>query len=248
METVVNVKHISKRFGQQLALDDVSLTVKQGEIYGLIGKNGAGKTTLIKVITQLIQPNSGTVALFGSSNNSEWTHALKRVGSVIEAPAAYNHLTAYENLNYCCKIRHIPNADKVIQETLSYVGLTNTGKKKFRDFSLGMKQRLGIAIALLSKPDLMILDEPINGLDPIGIREMRDLFVNLVKTDGMTLLISSHILTEVEHIADIIGVIVNGTIIREVPMAKVKAEYPSGLEDYFMDIMTGRKEDNENTY
>ena len=248
METVVNVKHISKRFGQQLALDDVSLTVKQGEIYGLIGKNGAGKTTLIKVITQLIQPNSGTIALFGSSNKSEWTHALKRVGSVIEAPAAYNHLTAYENLNYCCKIRHIPNADKVIRETLSYVGLTNTGKKKFRDFSLGMKQRLGIAIALLSKPDLMILDEPINGLDPIGIREMRDLFVNLVKTDGMTLLISSHILTEVEHIADIIGVIVNGTIIREVPMAKVKAEYPSGLEDYFMDIMTGRKEDNENTY
>lgn len=173
METVVNVKHISKRFGQQLALNDVSLTVKQGEIYGLIGKNGAGKTTLIKVITQLIQPNSGTVALFGSSNNSEWTHALKRVGSVIEAPAAYNHLTAYENLNYCCKIRHIPNADKVILETLSYVGLTNTGKKKFRDFSLGMKQRLGIAIALLSKPDLMILDEPINGLDPVGIKEFR---------------------------------------------------------------------------
>ena len=112
METVVNVKHISKKFGQQLALDDVSLTVKQGEIYGLIGKNGAGKTTLIKVITQLIQPNSGTVALFGSSNKSEWTHALKRVGSVIEAPAAYAHLTAYENLNYCCKIRHIPNANK----------------------------------------------------------------------------------------------------------------------------------------
>lgn len=230
METVVNVKHISKRFGQQLALNDVSLTVKQGEIYGLIGKNGAGKTTLIKVITQLIQPNSGTVALFGSSNNSEWTHALKRVGSVIEAPAAYNHLTAYENLNYCCKIRHIPNTDKVIQETLSYVGLTNTGKKKFRDFSLGMKQRLGIAIALLSKPDLMILDEPINGLDPVGIKEFRQLVQRLNEELNMTFIISSHILSELYLVATKFGIIENGHLIKEI----TKAEFEEENEDYIV--------------
>ena len=230
METVVNVKHISKRFGQQLALNDVSLTVKQGEIYGLIGKNGAGKTTLIKVITQLIQPNSGTVALFGSSNNSEWTHALKRVGSVIEAPAAYNHLTAYESLNYCCKIRHIPNTDKVIQETLSYVGLTNTGKKKFRDFSLGMKQRLGIAIALLSKPDLMILDEPINGLDPVGIKEFRQLVQRLNEELNMTFIISSHILSELYLVATKFGIIENGQLIKEI----TKAEFEEESEDYIV--------------
>lgn len=230
METVVNVKHISKKFGQQLALDDVSLTVKQGEIYGLIGKNGAGKTTLIKVITQLIQPNSGTVALFGSSNKSEWTHALKRVGSVIEAPAAYAHLTAYENLNYCCKIRHIPNANKVIQETLSYVGLTNTGKKKFRDFSLGMKQRLGIAIALLSKPDLMILDEPINGLDPVGIKEFRQLVQRLNEELNMTFIISSHILSELYLVATKFGIIENGHLIKEI----TKAEFEEENEDYIV--------------
>ena len=239
METVVNVKHISKRFGQQLALNDVSLTVKQGEIYGLSGKNGAGKTTLIKVITQLIQPNSGTVALFGSSNKSEWTHALKRVGSVIEAPAAYNHLTAYENLNYCCKIRHIPNADKVIRETLSYVGLTNTGKKKFRDFSLGMKQRLGIAIALLSKPDLMILDEPINGLDPVGIKEFRQLVqrLNLHDQLGYRLKVVNatdeiHIFTHSHEINKIVQTLgAENVTINEIYYSR------QDLEKYFTDLV-----------
>lgn len=124
---------MSKRYGQQLALDNVNLTIQ-------IGKNGAGKTTLIKVITKLIQPSQGSVSVFGSSTQSEWTHALKRVGSVIETPVALNHLTARQNLHYYCKARHVPNADKVIDESLTLVGLTNTGKKKFRGFSLGMKQ------------------------------------------------------------------------------------------------------------
>lgn len=163
---------MSKRYGQQLALDNVNLTIQKGEIYGLIGKNGAGKTTLIKVITKLIQPSQGSVSVFGSSTQSEWTHALKRVGSVIETPVALNHLTVRQNLHYYCKARHVPNADKVIDESLTLVGLTNTGKKKFRGFSLGMKQRfslgmkqrLGIAIALIVKPDFLILDEPINQL------------------------------------------------------------------------------------
>lgn len=159
MKKVLEIKHLSKRYGQQLALDNVNLTIQKGEIYGLIGKNGAGKTTLIKVITKLIQPSQGSVSVFGSSTQSEWTHALKRVGSVIETPVALNHLTARQNLHYYCKARHVPNADKVIDESLTLVGLTNTGKKKFRGFSLGMKQRLGIAIALIVKPDFLILKE-----------------------------------------------------------------------------------------
>lgn len=134
-----------------------------------------------------------------------------------------------------------------IADILSKVGLDDTGIQPVSTFSLGMRQRLAIARAIVHKPKLLILDEPINGLDPMGIREMRDLFLNLVKIQGMTLLISSHILTEIEHIADTIGVIVKGTIVKELSLAKVKAEYPSGLEDYFMDIMAGRKE-NENTY
>ena len=227
---ILTIKNLTKKYDTVEVLRNINMHVTEGEIYGLIGKNGAGKTTLIKVITQLIQPNSGTVALFGSSNKSEWTHALKRVGSVIEAPAAYNHLTAYENLNYCCKIRHIPNADKVIRETLSYVGLTNTGKKKFRDFSLGMKQRLGIAIALLSKPDLMILDEPINGLDPVGIKEFRQLVQRLNEELNMTFIISSHILSELYLVATKFGIIENGHLIKEI----TKAEFEEQNEDYIV--------------
>ena len=195
MENILVLQGVSKKFGQQQALSDVNLTIKKGDIYGLIGKNGAGKTTLIKIMTQLMHASNGTVSLFGSSNQTEWTQALKRVGSVIETPVAHNHLTAYENLSYYCKLRQIPNAEKAIQETLNYVDLTDTGKKKFRDFSLGMKQRLGIAIALLSKPDLMILDEPINGLDPVGIKEFRQLVQKLNEELGMTFVISSHILS-----------------------------------------------------
>ena len=158
MKTVLEIHGLSKQFGKQPILQDLNLSVKEGDIYGLIGKNGAGKTTLIKIITQLLSADHGTISLFSSQDYKECTKALSRVGSVIESPVAHNHLTAYQNLKYYCTIRHIPNADQVIQETLKYVGLTDTGRKVFRDFSLGMKQRLGIAIALLSKPDFLILD------------------------------------------------------------------------------------------
>lgn len=230
MENVLVLQQVSKKFGRQDALSDVSLTIKKGDIYGLIGKNGAGKTTLIKIITQLMHPSSGTVSLFGSSNQSEWTQALKRVGSVIETPVAHNHMTAYENLSYYCKLRHIPNADKAIQETLNYVGLTDTGNKKFRNFSLGMKQRLGIAIALLSKPDLMILDEPINGLDPVGIKEFRQLVLRLNEELGITFIISSHILSELYLVATKFGIIEQGRLIREI----TKAEFEEQSEDYIV--------------
>ena len=230
MENVLVLQQVSKKFGRQYALTDVSLTIKKGDIYGLIGKNGAGKTTLIKVITQLLEASSGNVSLFGSQNYQEWTQSLKRVGSVIETPVAHNHLTAYENLNYYCKLRHIPHADKVIRETLEYVDLTDTGKKKFRDFSLGMKQRLGLAIALLTRPDLMILDEPINGLDPVGIKEFRQLVQRLNEELGMTFIISSHILSELYLVGTRFGIIEEGRLIREIS----KAEFEEQSEDYIV--------------
>lgn len=230
MENILVLQGVSKKFGQQQALSDVNLTIKKGDIYGLIGKNGAGKTTLIKIMTQLMHASNGTVSLFGSSNQAEWTQALKRVGSVIETPVAHNHLTAYENLSYYCKLRQIPNAEKAIQETLNYVDLTDTGKKKFRDFSLGMKQRLGIAIALLSKPDLMILDEPINGLDPVGIKEFRQLVQKLNEELDMTFVISSHILSELYLVATRFGIIDQGHMIKEIS----KAEFEEQSEDYIV--------------
>ena len=215
MQNVLEVKGLTKQYGDQYALRDVSLSIKKGEIYGLIGKNGAGKTTLIKIITQVIYPSGGTVSVLGSQSQREWTAALSRTGSVIETPVAHAHMSAYENLHFYCTDRGIAHADKVIQETLAYVGLSDTGKKKFRDFSLGMKQRLGIAIAILARPDLLILDEPINGLDPLGIQEFRTMVQRLNQELGMTIIISSHILSELYLVATRFGFIDQGRLIKE---------------------------------
>lgn len=213
MQTVLEVKQVTKQYSQQYALDHVSLSIQKGDIYGLIGKNGAGKTTLLKTISRLIHANSGTVSVLGSQNQQEWTKALGYTGSVIESPVAHAHMSAYENLRYYCTDRGIPNADKVIKETLQYVGLTDTGKKKFRNFSLGMKQRLGIAIAILGRPDLLILDEPINGLDPVGIQEFREMVKRLNQELGITIIISSHILSELYLVATRFGFINQGHFI-----------------------------------
>ena len=237
MKTVLEIHGLSKQFGKQPILQDLSLSVKEGDIYGLIGKNGAGKTTLIKIVTQLLSADQGTISLFSSQGYKECTKALSRVGSVIESPVAHKHLTAYQNLKYYCTIRHIPNADIVIRETLDYVGLSDTGKKVFRDFSLGMKQRLGIAIALLSKPDFLILDEPINGLDPIGIKEFRLMIQRLNQEKGITILISSHILSELYLLANRFGILDQGKIIREIS----KAEFETLSEDYIV-LKTSDKE------
>lgn len=214
MKTVLDIHGLSKNFDKQAILQDLHLTIREGDIYGLIGKNGAGKTTLIKIITQLLFADKGTISLFSSRTENEWTKALSRVGSVIESPVAHNHLTA----------------DQVIRETLDYVGLADTGKKVFRDFSLGMKQRLGIAIALLSKPDFLILDEPINGLDPIGIKEFRLMIQRLNQEQGITILISSHILSELYLVANRFGILDQGKIIREIS----KAEFETLSEDYIV--------------
>ena len=215
MEDILVIQNLSKHYGDQVALDSLSLKLKKGEIYGLIGQNGAGKSTLIKLITQIIAPSQGTVSILGSRTPKEWTTALQHVGSVIETPVAHQHLSAYDNLRFYCLDRGIKKPDSRIKETLYYVGLSQTGTKKFRDFSLGMKQRLGIAIAILSRPDLLILDEPINGLDPVGIQDFREMVLRLNRELGMTLIISSHILSELYLVASRFSFIHQGRLIKE---------------------------------
>ena len=230
METILTLEQVSKTYGHQKALDHVSLKIPKGSVYGLIGRNGAGKTTLLKTITRFIPPRSGTVSLFGSTTNQEWTKALHRCGSVIETPVAYDQLTAKENLSYYCKLRGILNSQQVIKDTLALVDLADTGKKKFKDFSLGMKQKLGIAIAILSKPDFLILDEPINGLDPIAIASFRHFIKRLNEEYGMTIIISSHILNELYQVATCFGFINNGVFIKEI----AKVDFDQLSEDYIV--------------
>lgn len=227
MAAILQLQNITKTFGKQRALNHVNLTIQPGDIYGLIGRNGAGKTTILKTIVQLLYPNEGNITLFGATSGKDYTKQLKRTGSVIETPVANNQLTARQNLTYYCKIKGIVDKD-AIDDALKFVGLTDTGKKKFKDFSLGMKQKLGLAIALLNKPDFLILDEPINGLDPIAIADFRKLLVKLNQTQGMTILISSHILEELYQMATRFGIIDHGTIIKEL----TKDEFDAQSREY----------------
>ena len=240
----VQTKKLTKDFPGNEAVKNCSINVERGTIYGLLGPNGAGKTTLFKIISGLLTPTMGNAQVLGKDIVSERDIILSEIGTIIETPIFYEHLSAAKNLGI--HLAYMKKKPEDIDTVLSKVGLSNTGVQPVSKFSLGMRQRLAIARAIIHKPQLLILDEPINGLDPMGIREMRDFFIALVKEQNMTLLISSHILTEIEHIADTIGIIKDGTIVREVSMAKLKSESPSGLEDYFMDIMTGRIE-SENT-
>ena len=191
--------------------------VKKGEIYGFLGSNGAGKTTIMKMITNLIKPTSGSIEIFGETLTHNSYDVLKRMGTIIEYPIFYEKLTAKEILDLHCEYMGYYDK-KEIDYVLDLVKLTNTGEKPVKDFSLGMKQRLGIARAIITKPELLILDEPINGLDPIGIKEIRELLKMLCKEYGITIIISSHILGEIEQIADTIGIIHNGRLIRELPI------------------------------
>lgn len=214
MEHVLKIEHLGKTYGSQRALNDINLEINKGDIYGLVGRNGAGKTTLMKVITTLIRQSEGTVFLFGESLNGDYNNALSRSASIIESPTCYENLSAFDNLKYYCTLRGIKDAT-VIQETLEFVGLADVGKKKVKHFSLGMTQRLGLAIALIANPDFLILDEPINGLDPIAIMEFRDLLHRINTDYNTTILISSHILTELYQVSNRFGFIHNGTMIEQ---------------------------------
>ncbi|MEG0277589.1 MAG: ATP-binding cassette domain-containing protein, partial [Coprobacillus sp.] len=213
----------------------VNMHVKKGEIYGFLGPNGAGKTTIMKMLTNLVKPTSGEIEIFGERLTNTSYEVLKRMGVIIEYPIFYEKLTAKENLELHCE--YMGYYDKAgIDRALDLVKLHNVDNKKVKDFSLGMKQRLGIARAISTKPELLILDEPINGLDPIGIKELRELFKILCKEYGITLLVSSHILAEMEQMADTIGVIQEGKLIKEVSMKDINGEQTEYIELKVLDI------------
>ncbi len=211
MEYVLQTTGLTKKFKSTLAVDHVDMNIKKGDIYGFIGKNGAGKTTLIRLIAGLASSNQGEINLFG---HDELNEARGKVGTMIENPAVFPKMTARGNLRYYCVLLGL-DPDDNIDYMLDLVGLNDAGKKKAKDFSLGMKQRLAIAIVLLGEPELLLLDEPINGLDPTGIKEFRDLILWLNKEKNITILISSHILGELSKIANRYGVINNGILIDE---------------------------------
>lgn len=211
MSLVLQTNCLTKKYGRQIAVNKVNLNVEQGDIYGFIGKNGAGKTTLMKIVCGLIYQDQGEIKLFESNDLQK---GRKRIGCVIEQPALYPDMTASQNLIYYSKLLGIPDNDSV-NDILNLVGLQNTDKKKTKNFSLGMKQRLSIAIALLGNPDFLILDEPINGLDPSGIREIRELILKLNFENKITILISSHILGELTKIATKYSIIDNGVLVDE---------------------------------
>ncbi|MDW2878135.1 MULTISPECIES: ABC transporter ATP-binding protein [Bacillaceae] len=211
---VLTTSQLSKKYQKNMALDKVSVKIKKGSIYGFIGQNGAGKSTLIRVITGLAYPTTGTFELFGKSNERDIIEARKRIGTIIEGPALYPQMTAKENLEAHRLLKGIPGKE-CIGKTLKLVGLQDTGKKKAKNFSLGMKQRLGLAIALLGDPEFLILDEPINGLDPMGVVEIRELLKKLNREYGITILISSHILSELHLLATHYGIIHKGELLEQ---------------------------------
>lgn len=215
MEYVLQTNNLTKKYKSFQALNSLTMNVPKGSIYGFVGKNGSGKTTLIRLICGLQKPTSGTFQLYGIENDSnEITKSRRRMGAVVETPSIYMDMTAEDNLKQQYLILGIPSYDG-IPELLKLVGLENTGKKKAKHFSLGMRQRLGIAIALAGNPDFLVLDEPINGLDPQGIVEIRELILKINREKQITVLISSHILDELSRLATYYGIIDNGRIVKE---------------------------------
>ena len=236
-QKVIQVNNLTKCFGEKEVLRDCSMTLSRGTIYGLLGMNGAGKTTLFKLLTGLLCPDYGSIEILGSDMLKERDKMLARIGSLIEAPVFYEHLSAHKNLEL--HLSYMGTAGMGAEKALQMVGLTGIGEKAVSAFSLGMRQRLGIARAIVHEPELLVLDEPINGLDPMGIKQMRELFVNLVREKKTTILFSSHILSETEHIADTVGVLSGGKIVDEVDLKELKERKQGSLEDYFFTLMTG---------
>ena len=217
MESILKTRGIVKKYGNNTVLNGINMNINKGDIYGFIGKNGAGKTTFMRVILSLTTKTNGEVSFFDNKSIEE---VGLRVGSLIEAPGLYKNASAYENLK---RFATLYGADESqIKELLELVGLGNTGKRKVKDFSLGMKQRLGIAVALLGKPEFLLLDEPINGLDPEGIKEIRDVIIKLNKEKNITFLISSHLLDELSKVVTRYGIINKGELIEEIDAKELK--------------------------
>ena len=241
MENIVEIKELFKTIDKEEILSDINLQIAEGEIYGLLGPNGAGKTTLMKCMLSLLTITSGSIEIFGKNLQEHREEILSQVGSIIETPIFYENCTAKEILEIHAQYMGKNITELDIINTLRMVGLKNT-TKKVKEFSLGMRQRLGLARAFLMKPRLLILDEPINGLDPVGIQEIRNLLQLLSKEHGITILISSHILSEISQIADKIGVIKNGSMIEQVYMEELMKENID-LEEFFMSYFLSKNQE-----
>ncbi|XRG79850.1 ATP-binding cassette domain-containing protein [Rossellomorea sp. GAMAL-10_SWC] len=241
-EYAVKISKLVKTFNKKEVIRDCNMTVPKGSVYGLLGVNGAGKTTILKMLIGLLHPTVGHIEIFGKDIQVNKKYILTNVGSIIENPIFYEHLSATENLEI--HLSYLGIRDMNIKKTLDIVGLRDIGNQPVSQFSLGMRQRLGIARAIIHRPRLLILDEPINGLDPVGIREIRELFLYLVKEFSMTIIVSSHILSEIEHISDVVGIIVDGSIIKEIELSSNKSELTNGLEEYFFNIVNGGMKQN----
>lgn len=232
MRNIVEIKEVFKTIDNEEILSGINLQISEGEIYGFLGPNGAGKTTLMKCMLSLSTITSGSIEIFGKKLQENREEILSQIGSIIESPIFYDNCTAKEILEMHTQYMGKTVIESDIIRALRMVGLKNTSKK-VKDFSLGMRQRLALARAFLTKPKLLILDEPINGLDPIGIQEIRNLLLSLSKEHGITILISSHILSEISQIADRIGFIKNGEMVEQVSMKEIRRENIN-LEEYFM--------------
>lgn len=235
MQEVIRVSNLTKIYGHKRVLNGVNVTLEKGQIYGLVGKNGVGKTTLMRILTGLTFKADGDYSLFGAREEKELLDACHRVGTMIETPAFYPYMTARQNLEYYRIQRGIVDKNRV-EEVLEEVGLTDTGKKQFKNFSLGMKQRLGLALALLGSPELLILDEPINGLDPEGIVEFRNVLKRLNVEKNITMMISSHILTELSSIATCYGFMKDGKMVEEISAEDLESKCKACVEVAVSDV------------
>lgn len=229
-ETVLEVVNLTKSFKKQAAVNNISFNVFSGDIFGFLGPNGSGKTTTIRMILNLIKPSSGHIKVFGFDPKKDFINSINNIGAIIETPKFHSYLTGEENLKLMASISSVPH-EKVL-DVLKIVGLFSNKDKKFSNYSLGMKQRLGIANVLLTNPKLVILDEPTNGLDPKGIKEIRDLIVKLSKEEGITFIISTHLLYEVEQICNRVAILNRGKLIKE---GDVKSLINSESEDILLE-------------
>ncbi|NFP93060.1 ABC transporter ATP-binding protein [Clostridium sporogenes] len=236
-EYAIEIHDLTKEIDRKAILSGITMNVKKGEIYGFLGANGAGKTTLMKTIYGILKPTSGSICILGNELTENNCSVFSKMGSLIEIPVFYHNFSAYKNLELHCGYmgaQYIQNIEKVLDMT----GIRNQGDKPVKEFSLGMKQRLALARAILTNPELLILDEPINGLDPQGIIEIRELLLQINRENGTTILISSHILSEMAKIADRIGVIDKGIILKEISMTEI-VDKGIELESYYLELLKG---------
>lgn len=241
MNEIVKTNGLTKKYGEHLSVNNLDMKVKEGTIYGFLGPNGAGKSTTLKMLLGLVRPTSGEIDIFGKRvTEKNRIEMLKNIGSLIETPSYYGHLTARENLKIISTLLSVPDIN--IDEVLKIVRLDRQQSKKVSQFSLGMKQRLGLASALLSFPRLLILDEPTNGLDPAGIQEMRELIRSLPKRYNMTVIVSSHLLSEIDQLVDDTGIIANGKMMYQGPLSLLhETDRSKTLEEIFLDL-TGKEQ------